>query len=78
MHDPHPLVAFCLVRGLSRREGAAALGIKYGEFRRLVTGHACASFRRAETWETRSDGLVKAIDVMRWQERNRKPARSAA
>lgn len=78
LDDPHPLVVFCVVKGISRREGAAALGVRYGVFRQLVAGHAGTSFARAERWEEKSGGLIKAIDVMRWQERNRKSGRAAA
>ncbi len=76
--DPHPLVIFGEKRGLSRRQTAAVFSIPYGTFRQLVRGHTGTAFGRAEEWESLSGGEVKAVDVMRWQERNRKSARDAA
>lgn len=76
--DPHPLVQYGEQHGLSRRQTAAVFSIPYGTFRQLVSGHTGAAFARAEEWEDASDGEVRALDVMRWQERNRKTARDAA
>lgn len=76
--DPHPLVTYGEKRGLTRRQTAAVFSIRYGTFRQLVRGHTGAAFSRAELWEKESGGEVKAIDVMRWQERNRRTIGSAA
>lgn len=76
--DPHPLVIYAENHSLSRSQAAAVFGIPYGTFRQIVSGHAGIAFGRAERWEKASGGEVKAIDVMRWQERNRKSTRGAA
>lgn len=76
--DPHPLVIYGKKRGLSRRQTAAVFKVPYGTFRQLVSGHTGAAFSRAEEWERASGGEVKAIDVMRWQERHRRSSKDAA
>ncbi len=74
----HPLVEYGIKRGLSRIQTAAVFGIEYGTFRQLVSGHTGASWKRAAEWEASSRDMVKATDVMRWQQRNRKPAAGEA
>ena len=76
--DPHPLIQYGEKQRLSRRQTAADFGIEYGTFRQLVSAQEFASITSAENWELSSNGLVKAIDVMRWQQRSRERMAQAA
>jgi hypothetical protein len=68
----HPLDRFGRRRGWNQKETAAHFGVEYGHFRQLVTGHTGVSFARAALWEKKSRGEVRAVEVLRWHERNKR------
>lgn len=70
--EPHPLVAYGKRRGWAYARTAKFFGFPLGSFRQLVRGFYAMSFDRADQCERRSKGEVEAIEILRWQKRNRR------
>ena len=68
----HPIVVYGRSRGWRYPKIAKFLGVSDVQFRKIVTGWQGLSFSRANTWELKTKGAVRAIDLMRWHERNRR------
>jgi hypothetical protein len=70
--DAHPLVLYGKSRGWNYERTAKFFRISYAVYRVLVRGFSSMSFDRADACEKRSKGEVRAIDILRWQKRNRR------
>jgi hypothetical protein len=70
--EAHPLVVYGKGRGWAYARTAKFFRIPYSTYRILVRGLCGISFERAEQCERRSKGEVRAIDLLRWHERNRR------
>ncbi len=70
--EPHPLVLYGKRRGWNYERTAKFFRIPYAVYRVLVRGFTSMSFDRADACERRSKGEVQAIDILRWQKRNRR------
>lgn len=75
--DVHPAVLFARSRGWDYAKTAAFLRCPHGVFRQIVRGFCGVSIRRADQWERLSKGEIRAIDLLRWHERNRRTAEAA-
>ena len=70
--ETHPLVRYGEKRGWDYLRTAEFFDVPYGVFKKLVRGFTGCSFPRAEGFEKRAQGKVRALDVLRWHERNRR------
>lgn len=70
--ETHPLALYGWKRGWNHVRTAKFFRIPYAVFRVLVRGFSAMSFERADACEKRSKGEVQAIDILRWQKRNRR------
>lgn len=70
--EPHPLVIYGKSRGWKYARTAKFFRIPYSTFRILVRGLCGMSFERADAIERRAKGEIRAIDLLRWHERNRR------
>ena len=70
--EPHPLVVYGKARGWNYARTAKFFRIPYSSFRIIVRGLSGVSFERAESIERRSKSEIRAIELLRWHERNRR------
>ena len=77
----HPVVIYARQRDWDYRRAAKFFRCPYGVFKQIVRGFCGLSVSRADEWERLSNGECRAIDLLRWHERNRRqqePQGSAA
>ena len=75
--ETHPLVRFGRKCGWGYEQTAEFFDVPYSTFKQMVRGWTGCSFRRAESFENKSAGKIRAVAVMRWHERNRREREAA-
>lgn len=68
--EPHPLVVYGKTRGWNYERTAKFFRIPYSTYRILVRGLTGMSFERADAIERRSKSEIRAIELLRWHDRN--------